>query len=42
MVDLTLAFNSQDFISNSPYFLPYNSVVMLVLENSELDQPIIL
>ena len=33
-------FNSQDIISNSPYFLPYNSY-NISLENLELDQPII-
>ena len=33
-------FNSQDFISNSPYCLPYSSYDVN-LENLVLDQPII-
>ena len=36
-----LPFNSQNLISNSPYCLPCNSYDDS-LENSELDQPIIL
>ena len=36
----TFTFNSQDFMSNSPYSLPYN-LCDDSLENMELDQPII-
>ena len=39
--DVTEPFNSQNFMSNPPYCLPYN-LCDVKFENLELDQPIIL